>query len=181
MPGLKKEHRSLRRRPLFTPVFLAGLASAVFLAVAAWVVWQAGTVSVVMVRHAETGIGEDPGLSPDGSARAQRLGRMLEFSGIDAIYTSELKRTRETAAPLSGLTGLEAVVIPASDVAGLARTLKKSHRGDLVLVVGHSNTLPRLADALGEPIPAIGEDDYGNVYLLRTGPFVPSWMTHLRY
>ncbi len=181
MPGLKKEHRSLRRRPLFTPVFLAGLASAVFLAVAAWVVWNAGTVSVILVRHAETVEGGDPGLSPQGRARAERLSRMLEFSGIDAIYTSELKRTRETAAPVSDLTALEPVVLPAADVGGLARTLKKGHRGQLVLVVGHSNTLPRLAEALGEPIPAIAEDDYGNLYLLRTGPFVPSWITRLRY
>lgn len=182
MPDLKKEHRALRRRPLFTPVFLAGLASAVLLAVAAWVIWHAGTVTVVMVRHAETAAGgENPGLSAAGEERAGRLARMLEFTGVDAIYTSELLRTAETAAPVAALTGVEPVVLPAADLRELVRTLTREHRGETVLVVGHSNTLPRLADALGEPIADIADTDYGNIYILRSGPFVPSWITRLRY
>ena len=182
MPGLKKDHRALRRRPLFTPVFLAGLASAVLLAVAAWVVWKAGTVTVVMVRHAETvQAADDPGLSGEGNERARELARMLEFTGIDAIYTSEFQRTRQTAAPVAALIGVEPVALPAADLRKLVQALTREHRGETVLVVGHSNTLPRLADALGEPIADIAETDYGNIYVLRSGPFVPSWMTRLRY
>ena len=182
MPGLKKEHRALRRRPLFTPVFLAGLASVVVLAVAAWVIWHAGTVTVLMVRHAETvEAGEDPGLSAAGEERARRLAQTLEFTGIDAIYTSELLRTTQTAAPVAALSGVDPVVLPAADLRELVRTLTREHRGETVLVIGHSNTLPRLAEALGEPIPEIAQTDYGNLYILRTGPFVPSWMTRLRY
>ena len=182
MPDLKKDHRALRRRPLVTPVFLAGVASAVLLALAAWVVWNAGTVTVVMVRHAETAAAlEDPGLSASGEERARILAGMLEFAGIKAIYTTELRRTRETARPVAALTGVDPVVLPAADLQELVRTLTRDHRGETVLVVGHSNTLPRLAEALGEPIPEISETDYGNIYILRTGPFVPAWLTRLRY
>jgi broad specificity phosphatase PhoE len=182
LADLKKEHRSLRRRPLFTPVFLAGLASALALAVAAWVIWHAGAVTVVLVRHAETvAAGENPGLSAAGQERARRLASALEFTGLDAIYTSELLRTVETAAPVAARTGVEPAVVPAADLGELVRTLTREHRGDTVLVVGHSNTLPLLTGALGEPIADIAEADYGNIYIVRSGPFAPSWMIRLRY
>ena len=182
MPGLKKDHRALRRRPLFTPVFLAGLASAVLLAVAASLVWYAGSVTVVMVRHAETAPGgEDPPLSEAGRDRAQVLARMLAVSDIEAIYTSEARRTRETAAPFAEQTGIEPVVRPAAEVEELARILLGQHQGETVLVVGHSNTLPRLADALGEPIPEIDHADHGNIVILRGGRLMPSSVIRLRF
>src|SRR6267154_5258496 len=56
---------------------------------------------VVIVRHAEkaTNGGNDPDLSSAGRARAEALARILKDSGITAIFTSEFKRTQETAAP----------------------------------------------------------------------------------
>ncbi len=149
---------------------------------AAWLVWYAGSVTVVMVRHAETAAeGEDPPLSAAGRERARVLAGMLEAADIGAIYTSEFLRTRETAAPLAERIGIEPVVRPAADVDELARTLLGQHQGETVLVVGHSNTLPRLADALGEPIAEIDRSDHGNIFVLRGGRLLPSWMIRLRY
>jgi hypothetical protein len=35
------------------------------------------------------------------------------------------------------------------------------------LVVGHSNTLPAIIEALGAPLPApIGDDDYGDLFVV---------------
>src|SRR4030095_12239590 len=58
---------------------------------------------VVIVRHAEkaTNGGSDPDLSSTGLARADALARILKDSGITAIFTSEFKRTQETAAPIA--------------------------------------------------------------------------------
>ncbi len=54
---------------------------------------------VVIVRHAEKAAngGNDPDLSSAGHARAEALARILKDSGITAIFTSEFKRTQETA------------------------------------------------------------------------------------
>ncbi|MFQ5783920.1 MAG: histidine phosphatase family protein [Alphaproteobacteria bacterium] len=49
----------------------------------------------------------EPGLSSDGKAQAQRLGRVLRDVRLDAVYTSTLRRAVETAQPVSLLHGLE--------------------------------------------------------------------------
>src|SRR5213593_2619217 len=77
---------------------------------------------VVIVRHAEKAAngGNDPDLSSAGRARANELARILKDSGITAIFTSEFKRTQETAAPTATSTHVTATVIPAKDTAALA-------------------------------------------------------------
>ena len=53
---------------------------------------------VVIVRHAEKANGgNDPDLSSAGRARANELARILKDSGITAIFSTEFKRTQETA------------------------------------------------------------------------------------
>jgi len=56
---------------------------------------------VVVVRRAEKAASDqkDPDLSPAGRARAEALARILKDSGIRTIFTTEFKRTQETAAP----------------------------------------------------------------------------------
>src|SRR5213593_3091142 len=92
-----------------------------------WSIFVAVTVAsaepvVVIVRHAEKAVsdGGDPDLSPAGRARAEELARILKDSGITAIFTSEFKRTQETAAPTATSIGVTATVIPAKDTAALA-------------------------------------------------------------
>ena len=52
----------------------------------------------------------DPPLSPAGVAQAEALADWLAPRGIDALYTSPLRRARETAAPLAASLGLDPVV-----------------------------------------------------------------------
>ncbi|WIG17304.1 MSMEG_4193 family putative phosphomutase [Kocuria rosea] len=75
---------------------------------------------VLLVRHGETPTtgkvlpGRAPGLhlSERGRAQADRVAERLAGVRVDAVYTSPLERTRETAAPTSARTGREAVVEP---------------------------------------------------------------------
>jgi phosphohistidine phosphatase SixA len=104
---------------------------------------------VVIVRHAEKAAngGNDPDLSSAGRARAEALARILKDSGITAIFTSEFKRTQETAAPTAKSTHVMPTVVPAKDTAALVGKLY--HLNGNALVVGHGDTIPNIVKALG--------------------------------
>src|SRR6266540_6027428 len=104
---------------------------------------------VVIVRHAEKAAsgGKDPDLSSAGRARAEALARILKDSGITAIFTSEFKRTQETAAPTATATHVTPTVVAAKDTAALVARLHQLN--DNALVVGHGDTIPNILKALG--------------------------------
>ena len=182
MGTLKKDHRGLRRRPLYTPLafILASILGAVL--AGGWLVASWGSTTVVLVRHAEKlSEDRDPGLSEAGRVRAERLARMLEVAGLDAIYVNEAKRTQETAAPVADATGVEPRVVPADASNRLVRRLKWRHRSDVVLVVGHSNTLPAIAEGLGAPIGLVDEQDYGGLWVVSYSRLRGTRLLPLRY
>jgi 2,3-bisphosphoglycerate-dependent phosphoglycerate mutase len=82
-------------------------------------------VELLLIRHAlpvrrEASDGPaDPELSEAGQAQAKHLAAYLASEAIDAIYSSPLRRARETAAPLAEAFGQEVAVEP--DVAELDR------------------------------------------------------------
>jgi 2,3-bisphosphoglycerate-dependent phosphoglycerate mutase len=67
---------------------------------------------VLLVRHAlpQPDGTMDPGLGEEGRRQAEALAVHLANSQVDAVYTSHLKRARETAEPLARTTGLAVVV-----------------------------------------------------------------------
>lgn len=136
---------------------------------------------VILVRHAEradAGAGApagaamtaapDPELSAAGKARAATLAAMLKDAGITAIYTTEYRRTRDTAAPLADLLKLSSEAISARDQAALLAKIK-AHTSGAVLVVGHSNTVPAIIKALGGPDVTIGDNEYDNLFFVGPG------------
>jgi broad specificity phosphatase PhoE len=109
----------------------------------------ASAQTIVLVRHAEK-VSEAPDavLSDVGQQRAEKLARTLADAGITAIFTSEAERTKQTAGPLAKLLHLQPTVIAAKDVAGLVTKLTAQPEDAIVLVVGHSNTLPEIINKL---------------------------------
>lgn len=137
---------------------------------------QAGSgcaaAEVYLVRHAEKADAKgDPDvmLSEAGQRRAAALADWFGERRLDAIYTTHLRRTQQTAAVLAAARGLELRVLPAGDTAALVARLRERHCGEHVLAVGHSNTVPDIAVALGAEAPRIGEEDFGTVYIVRPG------------
>lgn len=122
----------------------------------------AGLDTVYLVRHAEKA---DPWpqdreldafwpLSPAGAARAEALAARLEKAGIAAIYTSRTTRTLSTAMPLVARIHVPIAADDASihpeEMSGFLARLREKHAGEAaVLIVGHSNTIPRLLAFLG--------------------------------
>jgi len=139
--------------------------------------------AVILVRHAEKAdASKDPVLSEVGRARAKALAEMLAGSGITAIYCSEFQRTKQTAEPLAAALKISIRPFPASDATGLVERLRTDHSGDVILVVGHSNTLPDLLKRLGHPAEeTIADDDYGSVFVLLPREGQPPVVIRLRY
>jgi len=139
--------------------------------------------AVILVRHAEKAdASKDTALSEAGRTRAGKLAEMLAGAGVTAIYASEYRRTRETAEPLAALLRIPVQTIPAADAAGLIERLRGRHAEDIVLVVGHSDTLPKLLTLLGhETVETIADDDFGSVFVLvpRTG--IPPLVIRLKF
>lgn len=133
---------------------------------------------VILVRHAEKAKdgGDDPALSSAGAERAKALAAALADSGVTAIVTTQLRRTGDTAAPLAAARQLtpevvriekgEAIPAYAAAVAAAVRR----HPGGVVLVVGHSNTVPAVIAALGGPkLPDLADAEYSNLFVLVPG------------
>jgi phosphohistidine phosphatase SixA len=132
--------------------------------------------TVFVVRHAERAdagapnaggmmSATDPPLSAAGQARARSLATILRDAGVKRIFSSEYRRTRQTAEPLASASGIEIVAVSAEDTPGLLRQLQSP--SDRALVVGHSNTVPRILRALGvkEPV-TIADDEYDNLFVV---------------
>jgi len=142
----------------------------VFLSVFVAVTVASAQPVVVIVRHAEkeASDGGDPDLSPAGRARAEALARILKDSGITAIFTSEFKRTQETAALTAASAGVAATVVPAKDPAALVAKLHQLNGN--ALVVGHGNTIPNIIKALGINAPInIPDADYSELLIVTLG------------
>jgi broad specificity phosphatase PhoE len=144
---------------------------------------------VIFVRHAERADGgaqaqamtskpADPLLSAAGEARAAKLAMMLADAGIKAIYASEFRRTQDTGKPLAAKLGLSVQAVAARDAAVLVAKIKAEHPRDVVLVIGHSNTIPEAIKAFGGPAVKMGDDEYNAIYV-----FAPSTgaLTLIRY
>ena len=130
--------------------------------------------TVIVVRHAEkaTGQGDDPHLSDFGEARARALARALEDAGVTAVITTQFVRTGETAAPTARAAGVAPEVVPVrwdsvpSNAAAVAQAAER-HRGEVVLVVGHSNTVADIVAALGGEKPGeICESEYDRMEIV---------------
>lgn len=133
----------------------------------------AGPVTtVILVRHAEKVTDakvDDVPLSEAGVARARELARVLAAEKIDAIYTTQWLRTRQTAEPAARAKGIEPSIAPTgrSYAADLARRILAAHAGRTTLVIGHSNTTRDLIRELGvaDP-PFIAESQYDDLFVV---------------
>ena len=128
-----------------------------------------GQSTVFIVRHAEKADdSKDAELSEAGRARAEALANMLRDSKISVIYTTEFKRTQQTAAPVAKALGLTVTTLPAADHAALVAQLRASTANSLV--VGHGNTIPDVIKAFGiSELINISESDYDNLFVVLLG------------
>lgn len=137
----------------------------------------------ILVRHAEKVIGKKPALTPAGEERAERLAFILERVELDAVFTSPTKRTEMTATPTAKSHGLDVNYYDPSLLQEFAKDLKRLYHGKTVLVVGHSNTTPALANYLAgtDKHPRFDELDYSNYYVVTIPRIGAARVVKMRY
>ena len=126
--------------------------------------------TIVLVRHAERAAepSDDPGLSPAGEERAERLGAMLAGSGVTHLFASQFARTQRTLEPLAKATGVRVQQVEAGARQALLRALAALPRGAVAVVAGHSNTVPPLLAKLAPDAAAvtIADDEYDRLLVV---------------
>ena len=136
---------------------------------------------IFLVRHADRASSEpDSLLSQAGEQRAQCLASMLKDVNLKAIYTSEFKRTQQTAAPTAAEFHLEPKAIPRANVSELVKDLKDT-KDFPILVVAHSETLPPIVQQLGAGTvsqPTMYEYDKLIVIPVHKGKAEPAFILH---
>ena len=121
-----------------------------------------------LVRHAEKDYGDDPVLTKQGQERAERLKEILKNVDLAAVYSTNTKRTQSTARPTAEDHNLKIVSYRPSLLPELSEKLRSMYRGKTVLIVGHSNTTPAMANYLtdSDEHPRFSELDYTNLYVV---------------
>ncbi|PWL31782.1 phosphoglycerate mutase family protein [uncultured Roseivirga sp.] len=145
---------------------------------------QTDLTTFILVRHAEKSNDDprDPSLSAEGEARAQKLAEVLAEQEIAAIYSTPFKRTRTTAEPLAQAKGLTVNVYDFRSQTYLQDMLKK-HKGSTILISGHSNTTPMVANILlgSEKFKQLDEKEYGMIFIVTVPEIGKGTVTVLKY
>jgi broad specificity phosphatase PhoE len=184
--GMSEADRKKKRRRRRIQIVLLYTAIAVGLA---WFFESQATTTIIFVRHAEKAESppDDPELSEQGKRRVAELTRQLVdadvVAGIDAIYSTPYRRTMETARPLSEALDLPINRYDPGDNEAVLETILKKHKGKIILVVGHSDTIPGLIADLGasKRVPPIDEMEYDNIYVISIPWFGKTKTIRLRY
>ncbi len=143
---------------------------------------DSGPVVVYLVRHAEKAEDgtDDPPLTLAGQIRVRVLRQMLNDAGLTHVYTTDWKRTRDTARPFAEALGVEPTVYDPRRLQAFAATLRGTP--GIHFVSGHSNTTPLLVAALGgNPFEPIDEMEYDRLYIVVIHPGQPPLTTLLRF
>jgi broad specificity phosphatase PhoE len=128
---------------------------------------------IILVRHAEklppvdTDNG-DPDLSPDGRQRAERLMNAIRKYRPREIFVTDYKRTRQTAEPIAKL---RKVTIQQYDTRHQSDLIAKmmASKTKQYLIVGHSDSIPALANLLmkKEVFKQLPDPEYAVLWVVR--------------
>jgi 2,3-bisphosphoglycerate-dependent phosphoglycerate mutase len=144
---------------------------------------QSDVTTFILVRHAEkatTGDSKDPMLSDAGLARAQALAKLLDKQKVNAIYSTNYHRTKDTVKPLAEAKGVE---VQTYEKQPAFEEMIAKNKGGVVVICGHSNTTPVFANLLlgTSQFSNYEDSDYGNILIVSVTAIGKGTVAHLRY
>ena len=98
---------------------------------------------------------KNPHLNEKGIERSLLWNGYFENKEVKSIYSTNYNRTIETVLPISIAKGIRPIIYSASNIN--YESFLKKEKGNTVLVVGHSNTIPGFVNKL------IEEDYYSQI------------------
>ena len=103
--------------------------------------------TIYLIRHAEkVDNSKNPDLSKVGLERAEHWKTILSQVPLKAVYSTDFLRTVQTATPTATSKNLEIIKYDPKTLD--LEQLKKEHKGQAILIVGHSNTTPDLVNRI---------------------------------
>lgn len=129
---------------------------------------SADLTTYYFIRHAEKDTldtGEDPQLTDAGRARAQKWAQVFKDVDFDLIYSSDYKRTLNTAKPIAESQQKEITIFNTKKLND--RDFQERTKGKKVLVVGHSNLNPEWVNYIleEEKYRDLSEAEYGSLFI----------------
>ena len=127
-------------------LFLAAMMTALLMA------GSAAAQTVIIVRHGEKVAdgSANPDLTEAGRARALALSQVLADAGVTRVLSTPYTRTRETARPVAEAAGVAVTELSGGPVEPFVQAARAAAPEDVILIVGHSNTVDKIAQALGD-------------------------------
>lgn len=130
---------------------------------------KGGITTIILTRHAEKDMvdKQDPELTEPGKWRAARLAGIFPNAKPDELYSTPYKRTVATLQPWATITGLTIKNYNPADLATFADELK-TKKNKTIVVCGHSNTTPSLANLLlgEEKYKSLSDDEYNKIFVI---------------
>jgi broad specificity phosphatase PhoE len=175
--------KKMKKNVIFSIIFLFFLTS----------ILQASTLPdeeksltiIFLVRHAEKAQdgNSDPPLTSRGKARAQELAYILKHVPLEAVYSTPSKRTQQTALPTAEAHNLQVNSYKPGEEESFLKNILSKHAGENVLIIGHSNTVPVLANHLSgsTQFPPLDESTYDNIFIASVPQKGHTVITRLRF
>ena len=128
---------------------------------------QDDSYTLYLIRHSEKQVDDsnDPALSSAGRSRSEQLATWFNGSDIVDIWSSDYRRSRDTAAPLLSTLELDLKLYDPRDLPALVSELLENRNN--AVIVGHSNTTPELARLLCRCVVAdMDETEYDRLIVV---------------
>jgi broad specificity phosphatase PhoE len=128
------------------------------------------TTLYYLIRHAEKDTldpkEENPQLTDKGKKRAEKWAEIFKNIKFDAVYSTDFTRTRLTAEPSAKANNLEVILYKPNSMN--IDTFKSETKGKTILIVGHSNSIPKFTNDLldKKKYEQLDESVYGNLYIV---------------
>lgn len=124
-----------------------------------------------LVRHAEkdTSIKDEPPLTPEGINRATKIADIMRGTRVDAIYSTMTLRTMFTVDSLADIKAMKILPYDNKALKEVLQSIESSEEFNRIFIVGHSNTVPSIANTLADKEvfnKTFDESDYGNFVIV---------------